>query len=165
MTGQGVSSRSSHSAAAGRTTFSANPCTQSRMSRWSSESSSEKGVRCWGGLRSGTSGGEVRWRLEDTQDDGLAPLAQLRATSEAYADFCLEYPAFLDCALSLMRRRARELYESVSDAVWFRLGLGMAGCLGILSRNLAAGVREGVFPIDDVDFTANHLYTQLLGTM
>src|SRR5436305_5628894 len=35
MIGQGVSSRSSHSAAAGRTTFSANPCTHSRMSFWS----------------------------------------------------------------------------------------------------------------------------------
>jgi AcrR family transcriptional regulator len=108
---------------------------------------------------------ELRARLENVQDDQLDPLAQLRVTSEAYADFCLEYPAFLDCALSLMRRRARDLYESVSDAVWFRLGLGMAGCLGTLSRNLAAGVRDGVFAIDDVDFTANHLYTQLLGTM
>src|SRR5215210_6550061 len=35
MIGQGVSSRSSHSAAAGRTTCSANPWTQSRTSRWS----------------------------------------------------------------------------------------------------------------------------------
>ena len=42
MTGHGVSSRSSHSAAAGRTTPSAKPCTQSRTSRWSSESSREK---------------------------------------------------------------------------------------------------------------------------
>ncbi len=32
MIGQGVCSRSSHSAAAGRTVCSANPCTQSRMS-------------------------------------------------------------------------------------------------------------------------------------
>src|SRR6476659_10684630 len=44
MIGHGVSSRSSHSAAAGRTTCSAKPCTQSRMSRWSSESSNENGV-------------------------------------------------------------------------------------------------------------------------
>ena len=44
MIGQGVSSRSSHSAAAGRTTPSAKPCTQSRMSRWSWLSSREKGV-------------------------------------------------------------------------------------------------------------------------
>src|SRR4051794_26622102 len=35
MIGQGVSSRSSHSAAAGRTTFSAKPCTHSWMSFWS----------------------------------------------------------------------------------------------------------------------------------
>ena len=42
ITGQGVSSRSSHSEAAGRTTPSAKPRTQSRTSRWSSDSSSEK---------------------------------------------------------------------------------------------------------------------------
>lgn len=41
ITGQGVSSRSSHSAAAGRTTRSAKPWTQSRISRWSSESSKD----------------------------------------------------------------------------------------------------------------------------
>src|SRR4051794_31448591 len=35
ITGQGVSSRSSHSSAAGRTTPSAKPCTHSRMSFWS----------------------------------------------------------------------------------------------------------------------------------
>src|SRR4051794_8677137 len=42
MTGQGVSSFSSHSAAAGRTTPSANPWTQSRMSFWSWFSAIEK---------------------------------------------------------------------------------------------------------------------------
>src|SRR6185436_18783762 len=41
MIGQGVSSRSSHSAAAGRTTFSAKPWTHSWMSFWSWLSSSE----------------------------------------------------------------------------------------------------------------------------
>ena len=44
MIGHGVSSRSSHSAAAGRTTCSAKPCTQSRMSRWSCVRSSENEV-------------------------------------------------------------------------------------------------------------------------
>src|SRR5882757_10036626 len=42
MTGHGVSSRSSHSGAAGRMTSLAKPCTQSRRSRWSSLSSKEK---------------------------------------------------------------------------------------------------------------------------
>src|SRR3954447_24439181 len=41
ISGQGVSSRSSHSAAAGRTTFAAKPWTHSRTSSWSCESSSE----------------------------------------------------------------------------------------------------------------------------
>src|SRR5215218_669315 len=41
MIGQGVSSRSSHSDAAGRTTSLAKPCTQSRTSFWSWVSSSE----------------------------------------------------------------------------------------------------------------------------
>ena len=48
MIGHGVSSRSSHSAAAGRTTSSAKPWTQSRTSRWSWLSSSENGVAVGG---------------------------------------------------------------------------------------------------------------------
>ena len=56
ITGQGVSSRSSHSAAAGRTTPSAKPCTQSRMSFWSCESSSENGGRSSPGSASGRLG-------------------------------------------------------------------------------------------------------------
>jgi AcrR family transcriptional regulator len=93
------------------------------------------------------------------------PEALLRETSERFAAFCLEYPAFLDCSLSLMRRPARELRERVSDAVWFRLGQAMAASLSPLSRILAAGAERGIFAIDDPDFAANHLYTQTLGTM
>src|SRR5215212_5235294 len=44
MIGHGVSSRSSYSDAAGRTTSAAKPWTQSRMSRWSSERSRLKGT-------------------------------------------------------------------------------------------------------------------------
>ena len=82
-----------------------------------------------------------------------------------YTDFCLEHPAFLDCGLSLMRGAASELRETISDAVWIRLGQSMAACLDKLSRILALGAQEGVFEVQDPDFTANHLYTQTLGTM
>lgn len=82
-----------------------------------------------------------------------------------YTDFCLEYPAFLDCGLSLMRRPAGELHETVSDSIWIRLGQSMAACLDKLSRILALGAQQGVFKVKDPDFTANHLYTQTLGTM
>src|SRR3954453_9061626 len=55
MSGQGVSSRSSHSAAAGRTTPSANPRTQSGTSRWSSVSSIAKPPGTGSASRSGRS--------------------------------------------------------------------------------------------------------------
>ena len=98
-------------------------------------------------------------------DAGLDPCGQLEHGWRRFSTFCLEHPAFLDCSLSLMRRPAPDLRESVSDAVWFRLGQGMAQCLGRLSRILADGAEQGVFSIDDPDFTANRLYAQTLGTM
>jgi AcrR family transcriptional regulator len=93
------------------------------------------------------------------------PVLALRQACELYVDFCLDYPAFQDCALALMQRPAAELRERVSGAVWFRLGRSMAACLGPLERLLATGVEAGVFAVDDPAFTANRLYTQVLGSM
>src|SRR4051812_29868124 len=50
-------------------------------------------------------------------DETADPAELLRRACDRYATFCLEYPAFLDCSLSLMRRPARELRAVVSDAV------------------------------------------------
>jgi AcrR family transcriptional regulator len=93
------------------------------------------------------------------------PVLALHQTCECYVDFCLNYPAFLDCALALMQRPAAELRERVSGAVWFRLGRSIAACLGPLERLLAAGAEAGVFALDDPAFTANRLSTQVLGSM
>jgi AcrR family transcriptional regulator len=98
-------------------------------------------------------------------DQDADPIELLRTASERYASFCLEYPAFLDCSLSLMRRPARELRAVVSNAVWLQLGQGMAACLSTLARILELGKERGLFEIEDPDFSANHLYTQVLGTM
>lgn len=96
------------------------------------------------------------------QDD---PRARFERLCEAYADFCLEFPAFLDCALSLMRRPWADLSAAISPGVSVRLARSMAGCLSITSRLLADGKARGVFAIDDPDLTANHLYAQGLGAM
>ena len=98
-------------------------------------------------------------------DEADAPPRQLERSMAAYIDFCLEFPAFLDCALSLMRQPAEELRERVSEAVWLRLGRGMGTLLGGLSSILARGAESGDFAVTDPDFTANHLYAQTLGTM
>ncbi len=107
---------------------------------------------------------ELRSRIEElaAPDD---PAPGLRELCECYADFCLEYPAFLDCALAVMQQPAEELREQVSGAVLFRLGRSVAGCVGPLERLLACGSQQGVFALEDPAFTANRLITQMLGAM
>ena len=99
--------------------------------------------------------------LPDTAD----PVAALRQICERYIQFCLDYPAFLDCVLALMQRPASELRELVPGPALFRLGRAMAAALGPLERVLATGAARGIFTIDDPAFTANRLYTQVLGSM
>ena len=91
--------------------------------------------------------------------------AQLECWAEAFARFCQRYPAFLDSALSLMRGPARELHASVSDAVWLRLGQGIAACVSHVSELLREGGEAGVFAVEDPDYLANVLWTQMLGVM
>jgi AcrR family transcriptional regulator len=98
-------------------------------------------------------------------DPSIEPIRRLRELSETYLAFCLEYPAFLDCALSLMRRPYEELGERVSTGVLFRLGQAMSSCLSPLSQVLAEGAEKGVFEVSDPDFLANLLYSQGLGAM
>lgn len=107
---------------------------------------------------------DLATRLEEIPTE-LDPVARLEEGWMRYTTFCLEHPAFLDCGLSLMRRSAEELREAISDAIWIRLGQNMAACLGKLSRILAEGAEQGVFTVEDPDFTANQLYAQTLGTM
>jgi AcrR family transcriptional regulator len=92
-------------------------------------------------------------------------VAQLEQSARAYAEFCGRYPAFLDCALSLMHRPAAELRDIVSESVWLRLGQGIAQCVSHVSQLLEAGGAAGVFTVPDPDYTANVLWTQTLGVM
>jgi AcrR family transcriptional regulator len=107
--------------------------------------------------------GELEGVLAEVSSAGLGPVAQLEAWARAYADFCLRYPAFLDCALSLMHRPARELREALSDSVWLRLGQSIASCVVHVSEILREGARDGTFSVEDPDYTANVLWTQILG--
>src|SRR6188474_630213 len=72
----------------------------------------------------------------------LGSVAQLEAWARAYVGFCLRYPAFLDCALSLMHRPAGELREALSESVWLRLGQGIASCVAHVSEILRAGAGD-----------------------
>jgi AcrR family transcriptional regulator len=106
---------------------------------------------------------ELDGALTEAGSPALGPVEQLEAWVRAYVDFCLHYPAFLDCALSLMHRPARELHEALSDSVWLRLGQGIARCVVPVSEILRQGTDSGVFAVGDPDYLANVLWTQILG--
>lgn len=108
---------------------------------------------------------ELAERLEAATESGSDPVLQLERLTEAFAEYCQRYPAFLDCSLSLMRRPAKELRESISESIWLSLGRGMGRCLGSLGAVLRAGREAGAFDLADPDFTANALWTQGLGLM
>jgi AcrR family transcriptional regulator len=101
--------------------------------------------------------------LRDAHDDSYDSVAQLVAWGTAYVGFCLRYPAFLDCTLSIMRRPARDLRETLSDSVWLRLGQGIARCVAQVADILREGARDGTFDVDDPDYVANVLWTQIIG--
>jgi AcrR family transcriptional regulator len=93
------------------------------------------------------------------------PVSRLEACTHAYGGYCERFPAFLDCSLSLMRQPARELRETVSEAVWLRLGQGMIRCIDQLAQILRDGRDDGTFAVEDPDYLANVLWTQMLGAM
>ena len=73
------------------------------------------------------------------------PEGLLRESLRRFTGFCLGYPAYLDCAHTLVRLPADELRTRVADDVWLRLGYAMAGALRPLALILAAGRDQGVF--------------------
>jgi AcrR family transcriptional regulator len=109
--------------------------------------------------------GELDERLQEVDGPRKAPMNRLKALSEVFVDFCLEYPAFADCAMSLLRRTGEELFGEITEPVMIKLGNAMAAALDRISTILKAGQKTGVFDEVDTDYLANHLYTQTLGAM
>lgn len=109
---------------------------------------------------------ELAAALDDAEAKaGPDPIQRLERMAHEYAGFCERYPAFVDSALAIMRRPAADLNAIVSEVIWLRLGQGMADCIDHVARILRAGNDTGVFAVDDPDFTANMLWTQMLGAM
>jgi hypothetical protein len=90
---------------------------------------------------------------------------RLREVLTVFADFCVTYPAFLDCGLSLLRRPAVELREILSDAAWFRVSRAVGRCVGVVQRALELGVAQQTIEVDDAGFLAGRLLTQMMGSL
>jgi AcrR family transcriptional regulator len=108
---------------------------------------------------------ELDERLAEAVAEDEDPAAQLERCAGTYAAYCQEFPAFLDCSISLMQRPAAQLQDIVSESVWFRLGHGMGRCLDHLAGALRRGNESGAFSLADTDYHANLMWSQMLGAM
>jgi AcrR family transcriptional regulator len=108
---------------------------------------------------------ELEGRLTDASRAKRTPMSRLVAVTEAFVDFGLEYPAFVDCAQTLMRRPGPELLEEITESSLFRLGRGISACLKQVSDILDAGVAAGDFTVENTSLLANHMYASGLGAL
>jgi AcrR family transcriptional regulator len=102
---------------------------------------------------------EINSLLEAVDEHTSDARERLRRGFEAFADYGIEHPAFLDCALSLLRQPADDLRTQLSDTVWLRLGRATGACIGWLSDVL----RE--LGVAEPDLRANQLYLQAIGIL
>ncbi len=108
---------------------------------------------------------ELETVLSDAATSKRTPASRLTAVVEAFVDFGVQYPAFVDCAQTLMRRPGPELLEEISESSLFRLGRGISACLARLSEVLEAGNASGDFHVDNPTLLANHMYASGLGAL
>ncbi|MFL6061948.1 MAG: TetR/AcrR family transcriptional regulator [Marmoricola sp.] len=109
---------------------------------------------------------ELRERLEEAAAGAKGPTTEkLRAVVGAFVDYGIEYPAFVDCAQTLMRRPGPELLEQVSEGALFRLGRAITACLRTLKETLEEGTASGEFNVEDSVLVANYMYASGLGAL
>ena len=108
---------------------------------------------------------ELRERLAKAGAESDDPHDRLAEQVGAFVDFGVEFPAFVDCAQTIMRRPGPELLEEISESALFRLGRAVSGCLTLVSTTLDDGVARGIFRVSDTTLLANHMYASGLGAL
>ncbi len=108
---------------------------------------------------------ELSQSLAAADDESAGPVERLGALSDAMIDYGVASPAFVDCALTLLRRPGDELMEEVGQPVMINLGQSMWSSLSRVVAVLEAGVTAGDFTVPDPVLLANVLYTQALGVI
>jgi AcrR family transcriptional regulator len=105
---------------------------------------------------------DLEKRLADADDESAPAPERLRLITEAFVDFGITYPAFVDCGVTILRM-GPALLDELSQSALFRLGKGMTDCLARVTSVIEAGCASGDFEVDDVDLVANMLYALGLG--
>lgn len=102
---------------------------------------------------------EINAVLDAVDEQTSSARERLSRGFEAFADYAIEHPAFLDCVLSIVRQSAADLQAEVSEVVWLRLGQAMGAWIGWLADVL----RD--LDVAEPDLRANQLYLQAIGVL
>jgi AcrR family transcriptional regulator len=100
--------------------------------------------------------------VAELTDDGPAA-DRLTAFAETFLGFCLDHPAFIECAMTMLRQPGVELLERISEGAMLQMGRAVASALHRPIELLREGDATGEFSIADPDYTANAMYVQVLG--
>jgi AcrR family transcriptional regulator len=108
---------------------------------------------------------ELRDALAAATTGDRPPEDRLAAAVRSFAAYGIARPAFVDCALALMRRSGPELLDEISEGALFRLGRAITGCLSLLVHLFEEGTSSGEFHVADPTLLANTLYASGLGAL
>lgn len=108
---------------------------------------------------------ELETRLAKSDDTSLTPVQRIDVITVEFLNYGSEYPAFVDCAQSLLRHRGSELLEQISLERLTELGAAINRCFDHITGAIEAGNANGDFAVKDPELIANIMYTQGLGIL
>ncbi|MFO6453299.1 MULTISPECIES: TetR/AcrR family transcriptional regulator [unclassified Aeromicrobium] len=108
---------------------------------------------------------QLETRLAKSDDPELTPGQRIDTITVEFLSYGTEYPAFVDCAQSLLRHRGSELLEQISLERLTELGAAINRCFDHITSAIEAGNASGEFDVKDPELIANIMYTQGLGIL
>lgn len=108
---------------------------------------------------------ELEEKLAAARNPDVDAISELRLITDAYFDYGVRYPAFVECAQALLRFRGTELFDEIAPHRMLELGVAMGKCLEHTVEVFERGNAEGVFSIPDTDLLTNIVYTLGLGLL
>ncbi|HPU13823.1 MAG TPA: TetR/AcrR family transcriptional regulator [Aeromicrobium sp.] len=108
---------------------------------------------------------ELEVRLNEVGTSGKPPTDRLMAITDEFFIYGAKYPAFVDCAQSLLRQRGSELLEQISVERLTELGEVINRCFAQVTAAIIEGNEDGTFDVEDPELVTNIMYTQGLGVL
>jgi len=106
---------------------------------------------------------ELGEHLRGADDAASSPEDRLRRLVTAFVDFGLGHPAFVECALTLMRRPGDVLVDELSERARFHLVQAVAACQAGLVATVRAGLVTGDFRSAEPHVLVSTLCASALG--